>query len=127
MAGAINNLAFDGKSGAQIQSDLNVLASTLRNSVREWEAGFNGIACFRAGDLYFLRPDGNPLVDPIGSSSSDHWSLINTDGISLDDLSGTYLQMRASAAPLYVVTADPDDTRNGLYYLVDGIRIKNAG
>ena len=77
MTGILNNLSLEGQTGSEVEGNLNVLLSTVRNSLRLWEAGFDGSACHLDGAIYLLRSGGDPTIQPDTVSGFEEWANLS--------------------------------------------------
>lgn len=118
MAGNIVNFVADGRTGANIETQLQNYGNALRGAIREWDTGFDGTLCHMDGIVYALADGGDQTVDP--SLATGDWTPFDANVVD----HGTYAEFLATDLPFFVVEGETDESLNGHYVNYDGSYVK---
>ena len=115
---ATANFSAHGRTGAQIETDINEYAQKIRKSLREWEAQFDGPACVRNGKIYVLQNGADATADP--ATNTGDWNEFSIDSQYKTGSLAT-LKLSTTVEPVFVVTGETtNESLNGIYVLASG-------
>lgn len=116
----VNTFVADGRTGANIEAQINAYVTELRKTLRPWAIGFDGQMCVYDGTAYVLASGGDSTVDP--SLNSGDWNVLASgasgDGGSV--ASGSLADLATAAETFFVVEGEATSSNNGCYILFEG-------